>query len=885
MLSRNGAPASIGATSLWSLTFVLLLTTGNARLLACDDGTAVPDPDKNRGLVADCTVLLGLREELAGTGSLNWDADLAISDWQGITISGSPSRVSALKLRETQLTGQIPAELANLTQLQELHLYYNQLTGPIPRQIGEMTRLQSLGLTGNQLNGPIPVELAQLERLEQLSLGENHLTGPIPKELVQLSQLRVFSLRDNQLTGPIPKELAQLSHLQHLSLGQNQLAGPIPAELGQLSQLRSLYLPDSHLTGPIPNELAQLSQLQWLVLGGNRLTGPIPPQLAELSRLRWLLLGENQLTGPIPLELARLSRLDWLRLHHNRLTGPIPAELARLSRLEWLRLEHNVLTGPIPLELGQLSRLIGLRLDHNRLTDSIPNELGQLYGLALLRLDHNVLTGPIPPELGQLFQLGWLHLDHNRLTGSIPIELGQLFRLGTLHLDHNRLTGPIPAVLGQLSELLFLHLQHNRLSGPFPAELGQLSTLWQFSFRGNRLTGPVPPELSRLPDLYVLNLDARWVGPDRIKVTWDDPGDPTAVYRYRLRGFDFEILVDSTEIPKTWLRPGKGVTIEWTLTGLPTEVAYKSIELRASNSDGSSPAAVADVRSSRPPSDIDQERYPPPYCLSLWDGDPCATSAVLPHVFMGPLGVNTAEAEILITNRDPDPQSCEMALLFHRGTFEAPEILFDGQPIEGNLYEATVPRGGARVLTLTADSEELVVGAVSVFVRSPCTVDSLRVQGRYLVEEEANGDIQEVFSVSGQTPREWLGDGDCQDITGVFGAGRDLGFASVTAEPERGAPAGTRLYFRSFDLKGNPTAESPGSLEITGEQAASFPWNFQEPTILEMCLDVPEENSDFELSTIAIGIVQKGGNVQWSDEAFTRLDSSNDSSAVSDSSP
>ena len=273
------------------------------------------------------------------------------------------------------------------------------------------------------------------------------------------------------------------------------------------------------------------------------------------------------------------------------------------------------------------------------------------------------------------------------------------------------------------------------------------------------------------------------------------------------------------------------------------------------------------------------------YCLSLWDRTRCSTTGILPHVFMGPLGENTAEAEILITNRDPDPQSCEMALLFHTGRSAAPEILFDDEPAVGNLYQATVPRGGARVLTLTADSEELVVGAVSVFVRSPCTVDSLRVQGRYLVEEEANGDIQEVFSVSGQTPREWLGDGDCQDITGVFGSGRDLGFASVTAEPERGAPAGTRLYFRSFDLKGNPTAESPGSLEITGEQAASFPWNFQEPTILKMCLDVPEENSDFELSTIAIGIVQKGGNVQWSDEAFTRLDSSNDSSAVSDSSP
>ena len=252
---------------------------------------------------------------------------------------------------------------------------------------------------------------------------------------------------------------------------------------------------------------------------------------------------------------------------------------------------------------------------------------------------------------------------------------------------------------------------------------------------------------------------------------------------------------------------------------------------------------------------------------------------------MGPLGENTAEAEILITNRDPDHQSCEMALLFHTGRSAAPEILFDDVPTVGNLFQATVPRGGARILTLTADSEELVVGAVSVFVRSPCSVDSLRVQGRYLVEEPANGDIQEVFSVSGQSPREWLGDGDCQDITGVFGTGRDLGFASVTAEPERGAPAGTRLHFRSFDLKGNPTAESPGSLEITGEQAASFPWNFQEPTILEMCLDVPEENSDFELSTIAIGIVQKGGNVQWSDEAFTRLDSPEVPSAASGSKP
>ena len=497
-----------------------------------------------------------------------------------------------------------------------------------------------------------------------------------------------------------------------------------------------------------------------------------------------------------------------------------------------------------------------------------------MTSLEWLYLNNNQLTGPIPRQFGQLTRLQRLLLNHNRLTGPIPTELARLSQLERLYLDNNQLTGPIPAELAELSQLQRLHLQYNQLTGAIPSDLGRLSNLKQFSYRGNQVTGPVPLALRDLPDLYVLNLAARWVGPDRMKVTWDDPGDPNASYKYRFWVDTSLSWTGAVEIPANMLKAGEGLTIESVLTGLPTDVDYTAILLQAQNDRGLSPEASAPVQ---PMKDH--------YCLSLWDRTRCSTTGILPHVFMGPLGENTAEAEILITNRDPDPQSCEMALLFHTGRSAAPEILFDDEPTVGNLYQATVPRGGARVLTLTADSEELVVGAVSVFVRSPCTVDSLRVQGRYLVEEEANGDIQEVFSVSGQTPREWLGDGDCQDITGVFGAGRDLGFASVTAEPERGAPAGTRLYFRSFDLKGNPTAESPGSLEITGEQAASFPWNFQEPTILEMCLDVPEENSDFELSTIAIGIVQKGGNVQWSDEAFTRLDSSNDSSAVSDSSP
>ena len=502
---------------------------------------------------------------------------------------GQLSRLEDLLLSSNQLTGPIPPELGQLSSLEGLDLSSNQLTGPIPPELGQLSSLEGLGLYENALTGPIPPELGQLSSLRGLYLYSNGLTGPIPPELGQLSRLEELLLSSNELTGPIPPWLGQLSRLEGLSLSSNQLTGPIPPELGQLSRLRGLYLYSNGLTGPIPPELGQLSRLGWLLLHSNELTGPIPPELGQLSRLLRLLLYSNGLTGPIPPELGQLSRLGWLLLHSNELTGPIPPELGQLSRLRWLYLYSNGLTGPIPPELGQLSSLEGLLLSSNGLTGPIPPELGQLSGLRWLYLWGNALTGPIPPELGQLSSLEGLLLSSNGLTGPIPPELGQLSGLEWLYLDNNQLTGPIPPELGQLSNLHRLHLQHNRLTGEIPPALGQLSNLEEFSFRGNRLTGAVPAGLSHLPDVYLLRLRASRLAPDRIKVTWDDPGDPAATYQYRLLDETGAWTVWAPiEDPATTLKKGEGVTIEWTLTGLAPDAAYDRIAIQVSNATGRS---------------------------------------------------------------------------------------------------------------------------------------------------------------------------------------------------------------------------------------------------------------------------------------------------------
>ena len=62
----------------------------------CIDGTAVGAG--NDGLASDCALLLGGKDTLRGTETLNWSADTAIANWEGVMVGGSPRRVTRLVL-------------------------------------------------------------------------------------------------------------------------------------------------------------------------------------------------------------------------------------------------------------------------------------------------------------------------------------------------------------------------------------------------------------------------------------------------------------------------------------------------------------------------------------------------------------------------------------------------------------------------------------------------------------------------------------------------------------------------------------------------------------------------------------------------------------------
>jgi len=270
------------------------------------------------------------------TRGYNWSIDVGWNgaagtecDWYGVRCSYG--HVSRIVLDDNSLSGSIPAELGNLTNLTSLYLNFNSLTGSIPSELGNLTNLVFLSLNNNSLSGSIPAELGNLTKVTVLYLNNNSLTGSIPFELGNLTNLTDLSLNFNSLTGSIPFELGNLTNLTSLFLNNNSLSRSIPAELGNLTNLTGLSLTYNSLTGSIPSELGNLTNLTSLSFNNNSFTGSIPAELGNLTNLTYLSLDNNSLTGSIPSELGNLTNLTGLSIGDNFLTGPLPQWLSDMA--------------------------------------------------------------------------------------------------------------------------------------------------------------------------------------------------------------------------------------------------------------------------------------------------------------------------------------------------------------------------------------------------------------------------------------------------------------------------------------------------------------------------------------------------------------------------
>ena len=129
----------------------------------------------------DRSVLVKLHGATGGSGwgnSATWLSDRPVREWYGV-VNDASGRVTGLFLHRNQLTGEIPAELGNLTNLAHLRLDGNRLTGAIPAELGRLTNLTVLYLSGNPLTGCVPARLRDVEDTDFAQLGLTFCTSTI----------------------------------------------------------------------------------------------------------------------------------------------------------------------------------------------------------------------------------------------------------------------------------------------------------------------------------------------------------------------------------------------------------------------------------------------------------------------------------------------------------------------------------------------------------------------------------------------------------------------------------------------------------------------------------------------------------------------------------
>lgn len=295
-------------------------------------------------------------------------------------------------------------------------------------------QLTSLDIRDTDISGPLPALDERFEKMRRLELSRSFLTGTIPVGLWALSKLTMLGLAIDGIDGAIPPEI-RLWDLKELSLAGVDLSGSkIPSEIGLLSYLQVLDVSGANLIGSIPPELfASCTQLTTLRLESNAFTGSLPTEIGLATNLWFLSVKNASITGTIPPEVGSLPLLEVLDLSGTELSSSIPEQIFRdLYLLTYLNLGDSHVSGTIPSDVSGLWRLETLILGNTDIVGTVPSEIGSLSGLGKIDLSHSLLSGTIPAEFLNIVSLQVTDIRGTQITGFIPDDLCQ-FQCGLVN--------------------------------------------------------------------------------------------------------------------------------------------------------------------------------------------------------------------------------------------------------------------------------------------------------------------------------------------------------------------------------------------------------------------------------------------------------------------
>ncbi|KAI3983422.1 hypothetical protein MKX01_013489 [Papaver californicum] len=151
------------------------------------------------------------------------------TDWTGVLCNYNSTAVKKIILDSMSLPGTLDAVSLYATgALTVLSLNNNTITGEMPHEMGNCTQLAHIYLSGNRISGSLPSSLSNLENLKKLDISDNYFSGALP-DFTRISGLVSF--------------IFDFMHLQIFNVSFNYFTGPIP-------ELKGRFLIDSFLGNP-----------------------------------------------------------------------------------------------------------------------------------------------------------------------------------------------------------------------------------------------------------------------------------------------------------------------------------------------------------------------------------------------------------------------------------------------------------------------------------------------------------------------------------------------------------------------------------------------------------------------------------------------------------
>nr|XP_028952593.1 receptor-like protein Cf-9 [Malus domestica] len=407
----------------------------------------------------------------------NKTSQLVPDSWSWI---GKLMKLHVLGLAYSNLWGNFPYFVANLTQLAYLDLSFNDIS-EFPEFLKNQHELFDLHLSANKIHGQIPKWFwnATRENLVNLDLSYNFLTGFDQNSLNILpwKNMKYFNIEYNRLEGSLPV-LPQ--SIVSFDAGNNIYTGEISPLFCNLNYLRLLGLSNNNLKGILPQCLGNSSAMEILHLPNNSFHGNIPQICANRNSLRKVDLSYNKLQGKLPRSMANCIQLEFLNLGNNHINDIFPSWLGSLPVLRALLLRSNRFHGEIgkPPTNHEFPNLCIIDLSNNGFSGMLPSIYLQNWNFMKLVNETNQTYFEVSSTRGSsdIYYI----LPYSMTINAKGVELKYLetpYLLRLIDLSSNRFEGEIPGVIGNLTGLHLLNLSNNILTGLIPSSLGNLTSL------------------------------------------------------------------------------------------------------------------------------------------------------------------------------------------------------------------------------------------------------------------------------------------------------------------------------------------------------------------------------------------------------------------------